>query len=96
MENKTAAHVSQQFENVWLSQYLRPNCCIHDNGGRFIGWYFQQKLHQHGIKDVSTTSRNPQANVVCERMHQTVAKHLVRIGEVALYSPYDWNYDLNI
>ena len=30
-------------------------------------------LRQCGIKSVATTSRNPQANAVCERMHQTVA-----------------------
>ena len=66
----------QQFENVWLSRYPRPNRCIHDNGGEFIGWEFQQKLQQHGIKDVPTTAKNPQSNAVCERMHQTVANVL--------------------
>ena len=76
IENKSAAHVSEQFENLWLSRYPRPNRCIHDNGGEFIGWEFQQKLQQHGIKDVPITSRNPQANAICERMHQTVANVL--------------------
>ena len=37
---------------------------------------FQQKLQQHGIDDIPTTSRNPQGNSVCERMHQTVANVL--------------------
>ena len=46
LERKTASHVSQQFANVWLSRYPRPNKCIHDNGGEFIGWEFQQLL-QH-------------------------------------------------
>ena len=58
------------------SRYPRPNRCIHDNGGEFIGWEFQQKLQQHGIIDVPTTSRNPQGNSICERMHQTVAQVL--------------------
>ena len=30
-------------------------------------------LVRHGIIDVPTTSRNPQGNSVCERMHQVVA-----------------------
>eukprot|EP00957_Ditylum_brightwellii_P196066 14938323-Ditylum_brightwellii.AAC.1 len=33
-------------------------------------------LQQHGIKDASTTSYNPQANLVCERLHLTVANIL--------------------
>lgn len=76
LENKTAKHVSEQFENCWLARYPRPNKCIHDNGGEFIGNEFQLMLQRHGIKDVPTTSRNPQGNSVCERMHQSVANVL--------------------
>ena len=76
LNNRTAHHVAQQFENVWLSRYPRPNRCIHDNGGEFIGAEFQIKLQQHGITDVPTTSYNPQGNSICERMHQTVANVL--------------------
>jgi transposase InsO family protein len=44
-----------------------------DNGGEFIGWEFIQMLRLHQIKDVPTTVKNPQANAICERMHQTVS-----------------------
>ena len=76
IERKTAAHIAQQFANIWLSRYPRPNKCVHDNGGEFVGWEFQQLLQQAGVEDKPTTSRNPQANAVCERMHQTVANIL--------------------
>jgi len=76
IENKTAEHVARKFEECWLNRYPRPNKCIHDNGGEFIGWEFQNKLTQCGIEDKPTTSRNPQANAVCERLHQTVANVL--------------------
>jgi transposase InsO family protein len=76
IDNKTSHHIATQFENSWLSRYPRPNRCVHDNGGEFIGWEFQRLLQQVGIKDVATTSRNPQANAVCERMHQTVGNIL--------------------
>jgi hypothetical protein len=33
-------------------------------------------LHQYGIADVQTSVKNPQANAVCERMHQTVGNIL--------------------
>ena len=72
VNRKTAYHIAQQFENVWLSRYPRPNRCAHDNGGEFIGWEFQEMLQRAGVQDVHTTSRNPQGNSVCERLHQTV------------------------
>jgi hypothetical protein len=37
---------------------------------------FQRMLHLNGIKDVATSTKNPQANVVCERMHQSVTNIL--------------------
>ena len=53
-----------------------PIKCIHDNGGEFLGAKFQDLLAFYDIRSASTTSKNPQANAVCERMHQTVANVL--------------------
>ena len=64
------------FENIWVSRYPRPNKCIHDLGGEFIGSDFQAMLQRVGIDDAPTTSRNPTTNAICERMHQTVASIL--------------------
>ena len=50
--------------------------CVHDKGGEFIGSSFQWLLAMFAIKDVQTTSKNPQSNSVCERMHQTVGNIL--------------------
>jgi hypothetical protein len=76
IDRKTSQHIAQKFENCWLSRYPMPLKCVHDNGGEFIGWEFQQLLERCGIKDCPTTSRNPQGNAVCERMHQTVGNVL--------------------
>ncbi len=65
-----------RFENEWLSRYPRPSRCIHDQGPEFMGVDFQRILLLNGIKDVATTIKNPQANAVCERMHQTVTNIL--------------------
>ena len=65
-------HVAEQFEYVWLSQYIRPNQCVHDNGTEFIGIRFRKMLVRYGIRDVPTTARNPRANAICKQMHQTV------------------------
>ena len=76
ISNKTSNHVTRKFEECWLNRYPRPNKRIHDNGGEFVGWEFQNLLTQCGIEDKPTTSQNPQANAVCERLHQTAANVL--------------------
>ena len=70
--NKTMGHVAEQFKKSWLSRYPRPNRCVHDNAKEFIGSDFVRLLAQMGFKDVCTAVRNPQSNVICERMHQTI------------------------
>lgn len=76
IDNKTSEQIRVKFEQTWLARYPWPRNCIHDNGGEFTGWEFQQLLEALGIKDVPTTSRNPTANAICERMHQTVGNIL--------------------
>ena len=44
IENKFSAHVAMSFENEWLTRYPQPLCCIHNQGGKFIGPEFQRVL----------------------------------------------------
>ena len=74
--NKTAAHVALIFENTWLSRYPRPVHCTFDQGGEFIGFHFQNMLARHGIHARPISAKNPQANSICERMHQTIGNSL--------------------
>ena len=76
IDNKTSEHVAMHFENTWLSRYPMPRSITYDQGGEFIGRPFQQMLARHGIQARPTTAKNPQANSLCERMHQTVANSL--------------------
>ena len=76
IDEKTSRHVRDKFIQSWLCRYPRPNRCIHDNGGEFIGYPFQELLQRYGVSDVATTVKNPQGNSICERMHQTVANIL--------------------
>jgi hypothetical protein len=76
LHNKTASHVQMQFKNLWLSRYPRPIWSIHDCGTEFMGANFQRILQHFGIKDVSTSVRNPQSNAVCKRLHQSVGNAL--------------------
>ena len=64
------------FENNWLARYPRPSRCIHDNGGEYTGAAFLHMLKVNGIKDVTTTVKNPQANAICERFDQSISNTL--------------------
>ena len=60
IDDKTLAHIAKKYAQVWLTWYPWPARSIHDNGGKFIGPEFQLLLEGCRIKDVPTTSKNPQ------------------------------------
>jgi hypothetical protein len=76
VDNKTAEHIRDKFTQTWLCQYPHPVLCLHDKGGEFIGQNYQWLLEIISIKDVCLTSKNPQSNAICDRMHQTVTNVL--------------------
>ena len=76
LDNKSSAQVTLQFENTWLSRYPKPMHIIYDQGGEFKGFEFQRMLRRQGIIRHPTTVHNPQANAICERMHQAVGNTL--------------------
>ena len=59
INNKISTHISMLFENNWLARYPCPSCYIHNNGGEFTGAVFLHMLCVYGIKDVTTTIKNP-------------------------------------
>jgi transposase InsO family protein len=65
-----------QFENNWLARYPGPLNVIHDQGREFKGYEFQHRLRVHNIRSRVTTAKNPQANSVCQRMHQAIGNTL--------------------
>ncbi len=67
-----SAHMAIKYTQVWLSRYPWPECCVHNNGGEFVGPEFQFLLQGCRIKDAPTSSKNPQATAICEQMHQMV------------------------
>ena len=73
IDNVTSLSVAQAFEDNWLSRYPAPLRCIHDNGNEFLGPAFSQMLLKNRIKSVPTTVKNPQANAIVERMHQSIS-----------------------
>ena len=75
VQDAGSVEAGRKFEASWLYRYPRPERCIHDNGPEFQ-YGFLRVLQAWGIKNVSITPYNPQANSICERLHQTVGNIL--------------------
>ena len=72
IENKTADNVANIVENLWLSRYPWPQMIIYDQGSEFMAEFGLMVKDDYGIKRKPTTTRNPQANAILERIHQTI------------------------
>ena len=77
VENARSSAVANAFEDNWLSRYRMPRRCAHDNGNEFLGPEFLSMLKKNSISSVPTTVKNPQANAVVERLHQTLKTTIV-------------------
>lgn len=68
IHDTSSATISHLFNKAWLSRYPRPLNVVCDNGSEF-------KLHlielckSYSVKRKPTTSKNPQANAILERIH---------------------------
>ena len=49
---------------------------IHDRGTEFTGNDFQMMLRKYNIRSRQITTKNPQANAICESMHQSMANQI--------------------
>jgi len=76
MPNKKSYTAARKFDAQWLCRYPRPIKCVYDNGNEFLGFEFKELLESYGIDPSPTTVRNPQANAILERVHQTINNHL--------------------
>jgi transposase InsO family protein len=71
-----ASDAVTKLETTWLMRYPCPVRIIHDQGTEFTGENFQQLLHVYGIQNAAIGTPNPQANAICEQMHQVVGNIL--------------------
>ena len=69
IDNTRSGSIATLFGNEWLSRYPRPRRVVHDNGGEFVGYKFQELLDNYGILSVPITVKNPRANSLVERLH---------------------------
>ena len=80
-DDKRAITVANIAEEEWFSRYPWPTQVTFDRGTEFIGIEFQKMLDDYGVKKKPITTRNPQANAIVERVHQTIG-NIVRTFEL--------------
>ncbi len=78
--HKSSDWISWLVNKIWLCRY--PRCCyfIYDNGSEFK-LHFETSCNSYGIKRKPTTIKNPQANAICERVHQVLGT-MMRTSEL--------------
>lgn len=75
LDDVSSFHAAQQFKNAWPVRFPQPVECMFNPGTEFKS-HFQQTLAWHGIQAEPAAAKNLQANVICERLHQTVGNVL--------------------
>jgi transposase InsO family protein len=91
--NKEALTVANLVEQTWFTRYPWPNQIIFDRGKEFMGEFARMVEKDYGIKRKPTTTRNPQANSVIERIHQTIGNIIrsFQIGQIEIDEQDPWS-----
>ena len=79
--NKEALSVAQKAEMTWMTRYPWPQQVILDRGREFMGEFARMMENDYGVKRKPITARNPQANAIIERVHQTIG-NMIRTFQV--------------
>ena len=78
---KRADVVANIVEQTWLTRYPWPQEVIFDRGTEFMAEFSTMLVNDYGIKKKPITKRNPQANAIVERVHQTLG-NMIRTFQV--------------
>ena len=81
VKDKEAFTVATVVEQTWLTRYPWPTEIVFDRGNEFMGEFAQMVSNDYGIKRKPTTVRNPQANAILERIHQTIG-NIIRTYDI--------------
>ena len=79
--NKTAANVADIAERTWFTRYPLPQKIIFDRGTEFMAEFAKMCRDDYGLTRRPITTRNPQANAIIERVHQTIG-NIIRTFDV--------------
>jgi hypothetical protein len=81
ISNKTAAEVADIYETTWFTRHPLPQRITLDRGTEFMAEFAKIVKNDCGLKLEPVTTRNPQANAIIERVHQTIG-NIIRTFKV--------------
>lgn len=87
----TSAEAAYLMDRYWFARYPRPARCVHDGGSEFK-MEFAELLDSYGVERIVTTTRNPQANAVIERVHRVIGE---KMRTKSITTADDWANFLN-
>jgi hypothetical protein len=79
--DKRADTIANIVEQAWFTRYPWPTQIIFDRGKEFMAEFAKMVRNDYGVKKKPITTRNPQANSIIERIHQTIG-NIIRTFEV--------------
>ena len=81
-DDKKAITIANIVEQQWLTRYPWPTRVTMDKGSEFVSHEFKRMLKKdYGLYTKYITVRNPQANAIIERIHQTIG-NIIRTFEL--------------
>ncbi len=89
--NKTAAEVADIAEKTWFTRYPLPQRIVLDRGTEFMAEFGQMVRNDYGLKMKPITTRNPQANAIIERVHQTIGNIIRTFNVQAMDQNDPWS-----
>ena len=91
IKSKRADIIANVVEKTWLTRYPWPTQVVYDRGNEFMA-EFSAMIKDYGITKRPITKRNPQANSIIERIHQTIGNILrtFRVQENELDEEDPW------
>jgi transposase InsO family protein len=91
IENKTAAKVADSTcKKTWFTRHPLPQRMILDRGTEFMAEFARMVKNDYGLKLKPITTRNPQANAIIERVHQTIGNIIRTFNVPAMDSNDLW------
>ena len=79
--DKEPGTVANAVEKAWLTRYPWPSIIVFDNETEFLQEFANMIKDDYGIEEKGATIKNPQANAILKRKHQTLG-NILRTFEI--------------
>ena len=93
--SKELEYICTLFDRNKLCRYPRPQKVIHDDGGNFVSFNFQEICLSYGITTSPTTVKNARSNSAVKRMHLTAADMLCTMSLEETIGRRNWIFLCN-